>query len=219
MMEWFNSLMALASGAVSQHSFAAMIALFLVAALTEIGVPFPFIIDGALFITSFESGLFSFQVLFVIIALTLGRLVGGAVIFWLSRWVGDAFIKWLSRRLPKLKIQEKMIWLNTKLKRRAPMAVAVARLTPGLLSASSVASGYCGMRYYEFVLGILLSSAIADGALVIIGFATKYGLNILGFTPSSWQVVVALVIVIFLIWFIRWLWLRRRAHKIISPKS
>jgi membrane protein DedA with SNARE-associated domain len=218
MLDWFNSLLGLAANAVAQHSFEAMVALFLISALTEIGVPFPFIIDGALFITSFESGLFSFQVLFVILALTLGREVGGSIIFWLSRFVGDAFIKWLARRFPKLKILGKTDWLNAKIKRKAPLAVAVARLTPGLLTASSVASGYCGMRYYQFVIGIILASAIADGALVIIAFATKYGLNFLGFTPSTWEVVIVLTAAILLVWLLRWLWLRRRAHKILAPK-
>ncbi len=113
MMEWFNSLLAIATNAVAQNSFGALVALFLVAALTEVGVPFPFIIDGALFITSYESGLFSFQVLLVILALVLGREVGATVIFWLSRFVGDAFINWLGKRFPKLKLSERMVWLHS----------------------------------------------------------------------------------------------------------
>jgi membrane protein DedA with SNARE-associated domain len=211
-LDWFNSLLALATDAVAQNTLQALVALFLVAALTEVGVPFPFVIDGALFITSFESGLFSAHVLLVIAALVLGREVGAAIIFWLSRFVGDAFVKWLGRRFPKLKLNERMGWFNHKLNKRASLAVAIARLTPGLLTVSSVASGYCGMRYYQFVLGIILASAVADGALVIIGFATKYGLSLFGFTPSTWEVVLALAGGILLVWFIRWLWVRRRSH-------
>jgi membrane protein DedA with SNARE-associated domain len=218
MIEWFNSLLETAAAAVTQHSFEAMIALFLVAALTEIGVPFPFIIDGALFITSFDSGLISFRVLFVIIALTLGRIAGGTVIFWLSRFVGDNFVNWLGKRLPKLKIVERMAWLNTRLRRRAILAVAILRLTPGLLTPSSVAAGYCGMRYYQFVLGIILASVIADGALVIAGFAAKYGFNFFGFTPTVLLTVVAFVVLLILIWFIRWLWIRKRAPKNAAVK-
>jgi membrane protein DedA with SNARE-associated domain len=218
MIDWFNSLLAIAANAVAQNSFEAMVALFLVAALTEVGMPFPFIIDGALFVTSFESGLFSYHVLLIILALLLGRLVGAAVIFWLSHFVGDAFINWMGKRFPKLKLREKMVWLNTKLSRRAPLAVAITRLTPGLLTASSVAAGYCGIRYYQFVLGIILASFIADGALVIVGVATKYGLSIMGFTPSTWEVVALLIIIIILVWFVRWLWLRYRARKSTSCK-
>jgi membrane protein DedA with SNARE-associated domain len=217
MMEWFNSLLAIATNAVAQNSLEALAALFLVAALMEVGMPFPFVIDGVLIFTSYQSGLFSFQVLFVILALVLGREVGAAVIFWLSRFVGDAFIKWLGKRFPKLKLRERMVWLNTRLSRRVPLAVAIARLTPGLLTVSSVAAGYCGVRYYQFVLGIILASAVTDGALVIIGFATKYGLSIFGFTPSTWEVVGAMAAVILLVWLVRWLWVRRRVHKNSSP--
>lgn len=213
MIEWFNSMLEIAATAITQHNFEAMIALFLVAALTEIGVPFPFIIDGALFITSFDYGLISLRVLFVIIALTLGRIAGGTVIFWLSRFVGDAFVNWLGKRLPKLKIVERIAWLNARLRRRAIMAVAILRLTPGLLTPSSVAARYCGMRYYQFVLGIILASVIADGALVIVGFAAKYGLNFFGFTPSPVETVLALVVLLISVWFVHWLWERNRARK------
>jgi membrane protein DedA with SNARE-associated domain len=222
MIEWVYSLLTIASNAVAQHSFEAMVALFFIAALTEIGVPFPFIIDGALFITSFENGLISFQVLFVILALTLGRIAGSTIIFWLSRLVGDSLISWLGKRFPKLKIVEKMSRLNVRLRRRAPYVVAVARLTPGLLIVSSVAAGYCGIRYYQLVLGIILASVVADGALVIVGFATKFGFKILGFTPSAWEVVLVLVVILLLAWFVSWLWQRYRNPKttsLIEPEN
>lgn len=211
-MNWFDSLLTTATNAVAQNSFAALVALFLVSMLTEVGMPFPFVIDGALLIASYENGLLSFHVLFIITALTLGRILGATAIYWLSRFVGDKFISWLARRFPKLKLLEKMAWLNAKLRKRAVWAVAIARLTPGLLTPSTVAAGCSGIRYYQLVLGIILASLIADGALVIVGVITKYGLTILGFTPSTWQVLLALAGVIFLIWLARWLWSKRKAR-------
>ena len=68
------------------------------------------------------------------------------------------------------------------------------------------------MRYFHLVLGIVLASVITDGALIMFGFATGYGLKIFGFTPSAWMLVVGVVIAIALIWLARWLWLRRRAR-------
>jgi membrane protein DedA with SNARE-associated domain len=218
-MDWFNSLLTTITTAVAQNSFAALATLFLVAMLTEIGMPFPFIIDGALLVASYENGLLSFHVLFVIVALTLGRLVGATAIYWLSRFAGDKFIGWLARRFPKLKLLEKMAWLNARLHRHAMWAVAVARLTPGLLTPSTVAAGCSGVKYYRLVLGIILASIIADGALVIVGVITKYGLTFLGFTPSTWEVLLALAAVIFLIWFFRWLWTRYRARKKLAQKK
>jgi membrane protein DedA with SNARE-associated domain len=213
MIDWFNSLLAAAANAVAQGSFGALVTLLLVAALTEIGVPFPLIIDGALVLTSYERGLFSLQVLFVISALILGREAGAAVLFWLSRFAGDAFVNRLAKRLPKLKLKERMVWLFTGLRRHAPLSVAIARLTPGLLFPSSVAAGYSGMHYYEFALGIILASMVADGALVIMGVLTKYGFRILGFTPSAWEVGAVLFLVILLVWFVPWAFLRVRNRK------
>lgn len=209
-MAWFNELMSLAMDAVTQGSVSALIALFLVAALTEVGVPFPFVIDGVLFITSYESGLWSAQVLRVILALLLGREVGSAVIYWLCRFLSNTFITWLGKRFPTL--SDKLVWLNTRLSSRAPLAVAIARLTPGLLTPSSVAAGCIAMRYYYFALGIVLASIIADGALIAFGFAARHGLRYLGFTPSGWEVVGALLIAVLLVLLGRWLWRRRRVR-------
>jgi membrane protein DedA with SNARE-associated domain len=214
MMEWFNSLLAFATSAVAQNSFAALMALFLISMLMEVGMPFPFIVDGALLVSSYETGLFSFHVLFIILALTLGRLVGASVIFWLSRLAGDRFIPWMAKRFPKLKLMEKMAWLNARLRKRAPWAVAVARLTPGLLTPSSIAGGCSGIKYYQFLLGIILASVIADSAIIIVGVITKYGLTFMGFTPSTLQVLLGVAAIISLVWFLRWLWARwRRARK------
>ncbi len=210
MISWFTDIVALAMNTVYQGDARAMVALFFVSALTEVGMPFPFVIDGVLVVTSYETGLWSLPVARIIIALLLGRQFGSAVIYWLSRFLGNRFINWLGKRFPKL--PSKLAWLNTRLSRRAPLAVAIVRLTPGLLTSSSVAAGCIRMRYHHLVLGIVLASVIADGALVIIGVFTKYGLSILGFTPSTWEGIVALAVVILLVGFVRWLWLRRRAH-------
>jgi membrane protein DedA with SNARE-associated domain len=218
-MDWFNSLLTTVTTAVAQNSFGALAALFLVAMLTEVGMPFPFVIDGALLVASYENGLISFHVLFVIAALTLGRIVGATAIYWLSRYAGEKFIGWMARRFPKLKLPEKMAWLNAKLHRHAPLAVAAARLTPGLLTPSTVAAGCSGVTYYQLVLGIIMASVVADGALVIAGVVTRYGLTFLGFTPSAWEVLLALAAVIFLIWFGRWLWTRYRTRKKIAQKK
>ena len=210
-MAWFNELVAIAMDAVSQSSLGAVVALFFVAALTEVGVPFPFVIDGVLFVTSYQNGLVSDQLLRVILALVLGREVGAAIIYLLSRFLGNAFINWLGKRFPKL--CDRMIWLNTWLGSRAPLAVAIARLTPGLLTPSSVAAGCIGIRYYYFALGVILASIIADGALIVFGFVTMHGLRFLGLAPSAWQVVGVLVAAVVLILVVRWFWWRRHPTK------
>lgn len=206
-MSWFNDLVAIAMEAVNQSSPGALAALLLVAALTEVGVPFPFVIDGVLFITSYQSGLWSIQVLYVIVALLVGRELGAAVIFWLSRFLGNVFINWMEKHFPAL--HGKLMGLCGRLGKRAVPAVAIARLTPGLLTPSSVAAGAIYMRYGYFMLGIVLASLIADGALIAFGFAARHGLEYLGFTPSGWEVVGVLLVLVLLALGVRYLWRRR----------
>jgi membrane protein DedA with SNARE-associated domain len=207
-MEWFKELLNQATQAVGSSSPAGLLAMFLVAALTEIGMPFPFVIDGVLFLTSYQSGLVSTQVLWVILALTVGREVGASVIYLLSRLFGNAFTNWLARRFPKLSLR--LNWLSEKFSHRAVLAVAIARLTPGLLTPSTVAAGCVKIRYYQLVLGIIVASVIADGTLVIIGFATRHGLKVLGVEPAPWQGIIGFIIVFLAIFLIRRYWPRKR---------
>jgi membrane protein DedA with SNARE-associated domain len=217
MISWFNDIMTLAMNTVNQGDTRALLALFLISALTEMGFPFPFIVDSVLIVAGYQNGLWSLPVAKIVISLMLGRQVGAAVIYWLSHFLGNRFINWVGKRFPKL--LSGMAWLNTKLSKRAPLAVAIARLTPGLLTSSSIAAGCIRMRYYHFVLGIVLASVIADASLLTFGFATGYGLKIFGFSPAPWMLVIVVVGVIGLIWLARWLWLRYRARHLRQSKT
>jgi membrane protein DedA with SNARE-associated domain len=207
-MEWFKELLNLATQSVGQSSPAGLIAMFLVAMLTEIGLPFPFVVDGVLFLSGYQSGLISMHVLYVIVALTLGREVGASIIYWLSRLVGGAFTRWLGRRYPRW--NERLNWLGRKMSRRAIIAVTVARLTPGLLTASTVAAGCVRLGYYQLLLGIIAASLVTDVALVLIGFATNHGLTVLGVKPAPWQGIVAFLIVFLVIFLVQRYWPRKR---------
>jgi membrane protein DedA with SNARE-associated domain len=207
MLGFLDQLASSALDALNQGNAGALLALFFISALTEVGIPFPFILDSILIVTGYRTGLISFEIFYIMVSLLLGREFGGSVIYWLTRTVGSAFINWLSRRFPKIK--DRLNWLTAKLSVHAPLAVAIARLTPGLLTPSSVASGAISLRYTYFLLGIALSSVIADAALLILGFATASGLKYLGFRPSIWLVVVCLVILISIGWATRQFFVKR----------
>jgi len=48
--------------------------------------------------------------------------------------------------------------------------IVIARFTPGLLTVSSIAAGGICENYGAFVLGIALSSIIADVMVLAVGF-------------------------------------------------
>jgi membrane protein DedA with SNARE-associated domain len=206
-VDFLNQLAQNAIQALNQGNPTALLSLFLISALTEIGIPFPFILDTILIFTGFEHGLFSKEVGLIMLSLLLGREAGAAIIYWLTRFIGVVFVAWISKRFPS--IPKRLHWLTDKLSRNAPFAVAIARLTPGLLTPSTVASGIMCLRYYYLFLGILISSVIADGVLLLIGFGTSHGLKYLGVAPSLWFIIVITVIVAGIAWAIQRFFSRR----------
>lgn len=211
MISWFNDLLAALLVIVSQGDVRALLVLLLLSALTEMGIPFPFVVDSVLVLAGYQNGLWSLPAGKIVLFLILGRLIGAAAIYWLSRYLGVRFINWVGKRFPKLLTG--MAWLNTKLSRHAPLTVAIARLTPGLLTSSSIAAGCIRMRFPQFVLGIILASIIADASLLLLGITTGYGLMWFGFTPAPWMLIVIALAIIALIWFLRWLLQHWRARK------
>ncbi len=209
-MEWFRDLVNIGTQAVSQSSLSGLLAMFLVATLTEIGVPFPFVIDGVLFLTSYQNGLISHEVLWIILALTLGRIAGASAIFFLSRRLGGVFSRWLERRSAKW--HERFLALCARFKRGAVMAVAIARLTPGLLTPSTVAAGCAKVSWVRLIAGIVIASIVADGVLVLFGFATRRGLKVAGVEPSPWQGLLAFILIFIAIFLVRRYWPRKRAQ-------
>jgi membrane protein DedA with SNARE-associated domain len=207
MLDLLNELAQNAMNAITQGNPTALLSLFIISALTEVGIPFPFIVDTILIVTGLQTGIIAVKVGLIMLSLMFGRLIGASVIYWLTRGVGRAFVNWISKRFPF--IQRRMDWLTTKLNRQAPIAVAIARLTPGLLTPSTVAAGIIPVHYWQLLLGIAISSVIADGVLLILGYTTGRGLEQFGFKMNFWIIVVIVVIIIGIIWFVSHILSRR----------
>jgi membrane protein DedA with SNARE-associated domain len=192
MFEFIDQLISSAMTAITSGSPLAIITLFLVVALTECGIPFPFILDSVLFFTSYDTGASIWHILFVICIVFLGREFGSSVIYWLTRLLGNAAIYWFGKRYKQLRYN----WasLTSKLSTQAPMPIAVFRIS-GLMTLASVMAGAMRIRYTAFVAGVALSSLIFDGALIILGLITKYGFSYIGFKPSVWHVAAGLIVV------------------------
>jgi membrane protein DedA with SNARE-associated domain len=229
--QWATQIMT----AASLGSLLALLSLILIAAVMEIGLPIPFVIDSSLLFVSLYAGFISFPTLLVVLALFGGRFIGSSILYWIGRLFSDGFTKWLKKRWPK--VSDRILYLSDKLSQpappvvagnkltprllprysstfRVPLTIVMIRFTPGLLTVSSVAAGGISMRYGAFVLGIGLSSIIADGLVLIVGFLASFGLKIMGVTPSVWQLVIGLTILISLGWGIFFLVKRRRQKPI-----
>ena len=236
MLTWLAELAALAGEAIYEASAPVLLALLGVAALTEVGFPFPFLMDGVLFYTGYITTHVLVRIGLIMLALFTGRVIGASAIYWLARLAGNSFLGWLGRRWPKIltnldqlkkklglrpagavaavRVAVRVVAFDVlRMALRVPGTVALARLTPGLLTGVSVASGAIAMPYWQFVLGILFASLVADGALILSGVVAGLGVQFLGITPSPWVFAIGLIVVVALMVLIPRFVLRRRGRQ------
>jgi len=206
-MEWLNEALTTLLAILKEGNITALSGLFIVTTLTEIGVPFPFILDTTLFLSAYNNGL-SFKLLNTFLVIFMGRFAGSSIVYWITRLLGDALINALTKRFRKLK--DNLVKIEAGIASEAAFAIAIPRIS-GLMTFTSLASGAIKLRYNHFLIGVILSSFIFDGALIIFGFLLNSGFNYFGFTPELWQVGVFLVVTLSIIWIIRLAVIRRRA--------
>jgi membrane protein DedA with SNARE-associated domain len=212
MFEWTQAIASAATQWLEQGNPLVFAALFLIATVIEIGIPVPFVQDTVLLYLGFEpTGKLLLVAPLVMATLMAGRILGGSVVFWVARSVDSKLIRWLGKKSPKLLI--KAHDLGVKLGKRTPLAVALARLTPGLLTASSVAASVFRVRYAYFCFGIMISSVIPDAAEVASGVAIRAGFKVAGLTPSPTLFVIVFLCFMALVWLGTFLWKRLLARK------
>lgn len=224
-MEWFAGITNLSMEAVTNATPPVLIVLFVVSALTEMGVPFPFVQDTVLFYIGYNTATIPIRALAIVLALFLGRVFGSGIIYALASLAGRPFTGWLTRRFPG--ISGRLDSLRNRLAGRtsgrgktgvfgpkimAGVTVCILRLTPGLLTGVTVASGLIRLRFDVFVFGVLLASLAADGVLLVSGLLAGLGIRWLGITPSWWIFVIALAAAIGIFWVVQRYVTKRRRH-------
>ena len=178
----------------------AFAALLSIAALTEVGVPFPFVIDTVLFYLGYRAAELWVEMAAAILMLLGGRVAGSSFAYGVAHLGGGYVLRYFGGRFPRLR--RMVLWVSGRMglrgalgvsmgrlsagtstgavaagTLRAPLVVALARLTPGLLTATSLASGILGLPYRYFVLGIGLASVGGDVALVGLGLTVERTLD------------------------------------------
>jgi membrane protein DedA with SNARE-associated domain len=187
MIEWINAALATLAGSISVDNPAGLAAIFLIAMSCDIGVPFPFVLDTIVFFTTYEVGAFSWPVLLVLVTLLGGSMLGTSILYWISRRLGPRFVAWIGRRSKFL--QRALERFQNRLGKWQIPVIVAARLTPGLMQASTVAAGTMRVSYYRMVLCIISSFIAYDGTLVALGTIARLGLRDVGPQYSAWIVI------------------------------
>jgi membrane protein DedA with SNARE-associated domain len=147
-----------------------------------------------------------------------GILAGDSVIYWVGRLIGSRVAE--HRLLRRVVTPEKLLRVETLLRRRGKIVVLVARFLPGLRAPTFFTVGHSRLPYWEFVLFDGLAALVSAPVWVALGFwfgsdvaraareASLFGRAVLGALA-----VVLLVVVV------RWLRARRSARRASAGAS
>jgi membrane protein DedA with SNARE-associated domain len=212
MLEWIHGLALSISQSLMEGNLLVLGALFLITTVIEFGIQVPWVQDTVLLMVGYQplSRLFALAPV-VIASLTLGRIFGASILYWIARSRGPRLTTWLDKKFRGIMVRVHRI--DASFGKNRWLAVALGRFTPGLLIPTSLASGLLHVKYSHFIIGIIISSVIPDVGEIIYGLAVKTGFNILGITPSPTIFIISLVLLMVFIWLGNWLWRKETARR------
>ncbi|WP_073253848.1 DedA family protein [Cryptosporangium aurantiacum] len=150
----------------------------------------------------------------VIIAATVGSVLGALALYALGAWLGDARIRALLRRLPLMHesdLDRAQGWFD----RHGGTAVLIGRIIPVVRSLISIPAGVQRMPLWRFVLYTTIGSGVWNTIFVVLGYQLGSRWSTVGDYSDLLNAVVIGAIVLAVAWFVgkRTLAARRaRAH-------
>ncbi len=123
----------------------------------------------------------TFNVVLVLIASTIGSLMGASILYGIGRWGGETRIGgWLDRYGKWVLLSRQDLYNSREwFAKHGTYAVLVARVIPGMRSFVSVPAGLASMHYGRFLIFTAIGSAMWNGALIAAGY----------FLGSNWNQV------------------------------
>jgi len=170
-------------------------------------IPSEVILPLAGFLTG--QGRFSYPL--VLIATTLGSLVGALVLYGIGMAAGQQRIRRLVERYGHWALltpdgrSRSEVWFD----RYGPIAVFTGRLAPVIRSLVSIPAGYRRMPLGQFLMLTAFGSALWNGALVGLGWALGENWNAIERYVGWLQYLVIAVVAILVV---RFVWKRLRAR-------
>jgi membrane protein DedA with SNARE-associated domain len=200
-------------GTVTAGSLVGLAIIFLLAMLTEMGLPTYPLIEGLIVFAGFQivhgTGDASSLARFLIVA-PAGRLCGSTSTYWLSHSFGDRLVDKFGQRIRITR--ERLEKTRQKITRAALPNLIMARLTPGLAVLASVTYGTTRIRFRYFFIGVLIQLLIWEGIYLALG-ALGGGLSNLLAPEFRPLFITALVIAVVGIGIIIWYFFFHQTEK------
>jgi membrane protein DedA with SNARE-associated domain len=215
MVESFFALLNNLEATFNPGNAGGLLVLFFLAAITDIGVPVPFVLDTILILTAYKVWTIPNSpwapVVLIVLMLFFGRQLGSGLLYLISRLLGGkVFSPWLKRHVPS--IGNRLDSFCNRMNHFAPLAVATGRLTPGLLQITSVAAGIIPLRYLQFAFGVAVASIIYDGLLVLLAFIAAHSPRASDANFTIW-LLISLIVVVCILWPLIFIFAQRSNRK------
>ena len=154
-------------------------------------------------LAGFETSRGEFNYFLMVIAATVGSVVGALVLYYVAHFVGEHRIRALVRRYGRwFQVSEADIdradhWFD----RYSTLAVLVCRCIPIIRSLVSIPAGFRRMNMAKFVIFTAIGSAVWNAALIGAGWALGDNWEVVGEYVGYFQYVVIAAVVIGVAWF------------------
>jgi membrane protein DedA with SNARE-associated domain len=137
----------------------------------------------------------------VILAATLGSVLGALALYFLGAWVGDARIRVWLRRLPLMQesdLDRAQGWFD----RHGGTAVLIGRIIPVVRSLVSIPAGIQRMPIWRFLLYTTIGSGVWNTIFVVLGYVLGSQWNTVGEYSDLLNAVVIGAIVLSVVFFV-----------------
>lgn len=165
----------------------------------------------------------SFDLVSVIVATTIGSVVGALLLYGLGFWIGAERLARIADRIPLMSgtdVEKAMAWFH----RFGPIAVLLGRFVPIVRSLISIPAGVDRMRLWLFLLLTTIGSGIWNTLFVVLGFVLGENWVVVEDIASRYSravlVIAIVVLVALIVWRIVLVVRRRRAERdAAAPES
>lgn len=134
---------------------------------TIVPIPSEIVIPPAAYLESHLQGGAIFLTCLVIVAGTVGSVIGASLMYWIARWIGRPLMLRFGKYL--LVTEAKMHRAEEWVVRYGAAGVFLARLLPGIRHLNPIPAGIVRMPFQTFVLMTLVGSALWCTVLTIFG--------------------------------------------------
>ena len=164
----------------------------LLVALENLFPPIPS--EVVLPLAGFTASRGTFDLVAVIIATTLGSVVGALALYALGAWLGADRLIRIADRLPLMNgedVRAAVRWFG----RWGPMAVLLGRFVPLVRSLISIPAGVVRMNILLFLLLTTIGSGIWNSIFIVLGFVLGENWDVVEQTASRYSTAVLVVAV------------------------